>query len=193
MQRYSDFLNWQNFLPEKSLFLELFFHAEQSEELVLAVNVLKLTTILECDGGGVLFLDAAHLHAHVLCLGIDDDSAVGEDSGEQFADVVGHAFLHLEASREGVDDACEFAQADDAACGDVADGHLAEEGQDVVFAQGVELNVLDDDDFASLVLKDGAVHDGVGVLAVAAGVLDECLGGAHGGLGETFAVRVFMG
>ena len=31
--------------------IELFFHTEKGEELVLTVNVLKLTTILECDGG----------------------------------------------------------------------------------------------------------------------------------------------
>ena len=115
-------------MPEKSLFFELFFHTEQCEEFVLTVNVLKFTTILECDGGRVLLLDAAHLHAHVLCLGIDDDAAVGEHASEEFADIVRHALLDLQAAREGVDDAGEFAQAHDAAGGDITDGYLAEEG-----------------------------------------------------------------
>ena len=60
-----------------------------------------------------------------------------------------------------------------------------------MLAQGVELDVLDNDDLAALVLKDGAVDDAVSVLAVAAGVLDERLGCAHGRLGEALAFGVF--
>ena len=84
-----------------------------------------------------------------------------------------------------------LAEPDDASSRDVTDGHLAEEGQHVVLAQGIELDVLDDDDFAALVLEDGTVDDGVGVLVVAACVLDERFGGAHGRLGQTFAFWVF--
>ena len=60
----------------------------------------------------------------------------------------------------------------------------------MVLAQGVELDVLDDDDLAALVLKDGAVNNGIGILVVAACVLDEGFGGAHGSLGQTFTVGV---
>ena len=102
-----------------------------------------------------------------------------------------HALLHLQTAREGVDDAGQLAEADDASGGDVSDGHFAEEGQHVVLAQGIELDVLDDDDLAALVLKDGAVYDGIGILALAARVLDERLGGTHGGLGQAFTVWVF--
>lgn len=50
---------------------------------------------------------------------------------------MGEAFLNLEAAGEEVDDAGEFADAEDVAVGDVADVAFAEEGEHVVFAEAV--------------------------------------------------------
>ena len=57
-------------------------------------------------------------------------------------DLRGHGFLRLEAAGEHLDHAGELAEAHDTSTRDVGDVHLAEEGQQVVLAQAVHLDVL---------------------------------------------------
>ncbi len=77
-------------------------------------------------GLAVLFFDAAHLHAKVARLD-DYPNAFGADfflnGGGNLA---GEALLDLQAAREHIDEAGDFAQADNALVGQIRDVALAE-------------------------------------------------------------------
>ena len=80
-------------------------------------------------------------------LGLDDDHHAERVEGllDALLDLEREALLNLEAVGEDVDHAGDLAQARDVAAGDVGHVHLTEEGQDVVLAEGEEVDVLDDD------------------------------------------------
>ncbi len=109
-----------------------------------------------------------------------------------FGDLAGEALLHLEAAGEGIDEAREFAEANDFAGGDVGDVGLAEEWEQVVLAHGVELDVLDDDHLVVLDVEERAVEDFVDVHAVALGEEGHRLLHALGGLEQAVAGGVLV-
>ena len=85
---------------------------------------------------------------------------------EQVRDLLGEALLDLEAAGVHVDDARHLREPDDAPVGDVGDRRRAEERQQVVLAERVERDVLDDDHLAVVDLEDGAVEEPGGILAI---------------------------
>ena len=60
---------------------------------------------------------------------------------DRLRDLLGEPLLHLEPAREHLDDARQLREPDDAPVGDVRDVRLAEEGQQVVLAERVQLDV----------------------------------------------------
>ena len=100
------------------------------------------------------------------------------------------AQLMMEAAGEAIDDAGDLAEADDVAVGDVADVATSVEGQEMVLAEGVDLDVADDDHVVGGGLEDGAVEDLLGCLAVALREIGHRLGDALGGLLEAFTIGV---
>ncbi len=71
----------------------------------------------------------------------------------------GEALLHLQAAGEDIDEAGDFAEADDLAVGHVGDVRLAEEGKQVMLAHGEELDVLDDDHLVVVDVEESFVED----------------------------------
>ncbi len=139
----------------------------------------------------MLLFDAAHHHAEVLGLE-DDGDALGVDGvGDGVGDLAGEALLHLQAAGEDVDEAGNFAEADDLAVGDVGDVGLAEEGQQMVLAQGEELDVLDDDHLVVVDVEEGVVEDFFDGLVVAAREEGHGFFHALGGVEEAVAGGVF--
>lgn len=69
-------------------------------------------------------MHAAHDHAQMAGLDNDGDALGLQHLGEGEGDLLGQAFLDLQAAREHFGDAGELGEADDAAVGDVADVHL---------------------------------------------------------------------
>ena len=67
----------------------------------------------------------------------------------------------------------------------------AEERQQVVLAQRIDLDVADDDHVVGLDLEDGGFQQGGGVLLVAAGEIGPRGGGAFRGGFQAFAVGIF--
>ena len=63
--------------------------------------------------------------------------------------------------------------------------------QDMVFAQRIEFDVLDDDHVVVAGRKNGVVDDRVQVLVIAATQVGHRLGGALWGLDQSLAVGVF--
>src|SRR5687768_970264 len=96
----------------------------------------------------VLLFDAAHRHAQVSTLADHRHAARVDRLEYRLRDLVRHALLNLQAPREHVDEPRDLAQPDDPRIRNVRDMTLAEERQQVVFAQAVEINVLDDDHLA---------------------------------------------
>ncbi|KAG1249111.1 hypothetical protein G6F68_013513 [Rhizopus microsporus] len=143
------------------------------------------------DHGRVLLFHAAHHHAHVL--GFDDDAHAcrAGDGLDGLGDLAAEVFLDLQAAGIHLDDAGDLGQAQDAAGRQVGHVRLADEGQHVGLAQRVQLDVLDQHDFAGVGGEQRAVDDFVQVLAVAAAQVAHGLGRAGGRVGQPFAGRVF--
>src|ERR1700682_6157023 len=87
------------------------------------------------EDAAVLLFDAAHLHAEVIGLDDDADAHGFQVFLQALGDLPGHTLLHLEAPAVQLDQARQLAEADQAARGDVADMHPAEEGHEVVLAE----------------------------------------------------------
>ena len=87
-----------------------------------------------------------------------------------FADLLGKAFLQLQAMTEYIHHTGNLAQARNYAIGDICNMNTAIEGKHVVLAKGVEIDVLDDDHLvAPLLVKDGTLKNGNGVLFITSG------------------------
>ena len=116
------------------------------------------------DGAG--FFGAADGHA-----GVGGFEDAGDALGLEFVhecvgDLGGEAFLDLGSAGVAVDEAGEFGEADDFTVGEVGDVCAAGEGEEVVFAEGVELDVFEEDDFVVAFVEDG-FEVGAGVFAEA--------------------------
>ena len=116
---------------------------------------------LECAKHGTgdsergLLFNAAHHHAEVLGLEDDTDTQGVNCALNGFGDLASETLLHLEATGEDIDEACHLAEADDFALGQVGDVRAAEEGQHMVLAERVELNVADNDHLVIVNVEKG--------------------------------------
>ena len=136
-------------------------------------------------------LDAAHLHAHVLGLHNHHHPQRAEGVLDTLLDLQRHALLHLQAVAEDVHHTGNLAESGDVAVGDIGHVHLAEEGQHVVLAEAVEVDVAYNDHLAVVLAEHGRAQHLGRVLAVAAGEHLQRLGHTLGGFQQTFAVGVF--
>ena len=87
---------------------------------------------------------------------------------ERVGDLGRQPLLHLQPAGEHVDDPRDLAETEDAAVGEIRDVRLAEEGQQVVLAEAVDLDVPHHDHLRVRLLEDGAVDELVELLVVAA-------------------------
>ncbi len=103
----------------------------------------------DCGGycAGAWFADASHGHAEVFAVEDHYYASGVQLTGEGVGYLGGQAFLDLGTAGIGFYQAGQFGEARNAAVGawDVADVGHAVEGQKVVFAAGVDLNVADQD------------------------------------------------
>src|SRR6266850_4535775 len=139
----------------------------------------------------VLLFNAAHLHTQVACF--DDHT---HTLGTNFflnglCDLAGHALLNLQPASEHVYQAGDFAQSEHTLVRQVSDMGLAEEREQVVFAEAEELNIFHDDHLVVGDAEGGAVEKVVNVLMIATGEKLEGLFEALRGLAQSLAIRVF--
>jgi len=133
---------------------------------------------------------AAHLHAGMAAFDDDRDAQGIELVFDGIGDLEREAFLHLRAAGEAVNGAGEFTEADDlAARGEVGDVGFAEEGQEVMLAEAVELDIAEDDGAITLLVKLALQVKG-GVFAQAGAHFAEGASNAPGGIEEAVAGRV---
>ncbi len=131
-------------------------------------------------GGRVLLLDAAHHHAQVPCLDHHAHALRLDDLLDGFGDLRGQPLLHLQAAREDLDQARQLAQPDHFALRNVGDVHLAEEGQQVMFAEAEHLDVLHDHHLVVVDVEQRAFQQLFRIFAIALGQILQGLGIALG-------------
>ena len=102
-----------------------------------------------------------------------------------------HALLYLKSAGVEVDKPCQFAQSDSLAVGDISYRDVAEEGEDVMLAQGVKLDVFNYDHIRAFVREDGSVDNCIGVLSIPPGDIRHGFGGTHRGLDQALALKIF--
>ena len=117
-------------------------------------------------------------------------------SGEIFSrivsrDLVRQPLLDLQAPAEHIDEPRNLAQADHAGTGNVGDVALAEKRQQVVLAQAVEVDVLDDHHLAVVDGEQGIVEHGVDVRVVPARQKPERLLDPYRRPDQPLSIRVF--
>ena len=138
------------------------------------------------SGGDGWGLHPAHLHAEVAAAG-DHRHIRGPGSARHLIrDLRDQALLQLESAGGVVCDASELGQPEHEAVGEVADGDVGVEGQEVVFAERPHAHGPDGDEVvAGLLLEHGRRgHGVVEELAPEAG-------DASRGVAQAFAPRVF--
>ena len=108
-----------------------------------------------------------------------------------FGDLIGQPLLHLEPAAEHVDQPRDLAQADDLRARDVGDVALPEERQQMMLAQAVEVDVLDDHHLAIIDGEQRVVQYLVDVRRVPAGQEPERLLDAPRRVAQSLALGIF--
>ena len=109
---------------------------------------------------------------------------------DQLGDLPRHALLNLQAPGVDFDNAWNLRQADHLAAGNVGDMGLAEEGQHVVLAHRVHLDVADDHQLVGVAGEHRVVDQRTDVLAIAAGQEVKSLGRAFRRLDQAFTLHI---
>ena len=106
----------------------------------------------------MLFFDSAHHHAEVPGFNHHRYATRLQGGFQCFQDLLSQSLLCLEPAREKVDDAGNFAEADHLFPRQVPNVYLPEEREEVMFAEGIELNIFEEDEFLCLRRKEGVSH-----------------------------------
>ena len=77
----------------------------------------------------------------------------------RLGNLIGHAFLQLQSAREDVHETRDLAEADDSSVGDVGDVALAEERQQVMLTETVEVDVPHDHHLVIIDAEQRVVED----------------------------------
>jgi len=115
-------------------------------------------------------------------------------SRDALRDLRGQLLLHLEAPRIALDHACELADADDLAIGQVADVGLADDRRHMVLAMALELDVAQHDQLVVAGdLLEGALEVFARLVGIAAEPVAVGIDDALGRVQQSLARRVLAG
>jgi hypothetical protein len=120
------------------------------------------------DRHRVLFFDTTHRHAQMRGFHHDGDAERPNFFPNRFRDLIGEAFLHLQAAGEDVDQARNLAQADYTPLRNIGDVTLPEKRQQMMLAKTVEVDVFDDHHLVIIDAEERIVEDGVDICGIAA-------------------------
>ena len=145
----------------------------QVEEFLAFFDILEHASIVHGLGDRTLLFDAAHLDAHVLCFDHHDGTEWAEGLLKAVTNLLGQVFLHLQTMREDVHHAWYLAETHNVAIGNIGHVNLAEERQDVVLAERVELDVLDHNHLVVVLMEHGRFEGGNRIHRIALGEFEE--------------------
>src|SRR5688572_17909062 len=138
----------------------------------------------------VLLLDAAHRHAQVGAFAYHRDPERVDLLEDRLGHLVGEPFLDLQPARKCVHQAGDLAETDDVPLRDVGDVALAEKWQQMVLAEAVEIDVLDDHHLAVIDGEQCAIEDGVDIGVISAGQEFHCLADPERSAHEALAAGI---
>src|ERR1700694_1729739 len=142
------------------------------------------------DGLAMLLFHAAHLHAEMAGFDNHADTLRSNFFLDGLRDLAGHALLNLQAARKHVDHAGDLAEAQDTLVRQIGHVGLAEERQQVVFAEAEEFDVLHDDHLVVGHTESRAVQYMVQVQVVTAGQILESFLEALRRFSQAFAIGI---
>src|SRR5467141_985605 len=120
--------------------------ADQSEKLVPRLLIVTEGTKHGAgDGLAMLLFHAAHLHAEMAGFDNHADPLRSDFFLDGLRDLAGHALLNLQPARKHIHDARNLAEPQHTLVWQIGHVGLAEERQQVVFAEAEEFDVLHDD------------------------------------------------
>ena len=131
--------------------------------------VLKHAEHRTGDRHRVLLLDTAHRHAQVRGFHDDSDPERTDLLPQRFGDLIREPLLYLQPARKHVHEARDLAQSNNLALGNVGDVALAEERQQVVLAQAVEVDVLHDQHLVIIDREERVVEHRVDIGGITVG------------------------
>ena len=144
-----------------------------------------------CGDSPYLF-DAAHLHTGVLSFYHHHYVCSTECVAHGFGYLLSEAFLHLEATGIDFHGPCQLGEAGNVPVGQIGYVNMAEEGEKVVFAEGVEGDFAHQDEALAFAgIEQGAPQYGSGILAVPPRYFRQGFGHAFGGFHKAFALGIF--
>ena len=165
---------------------------QQVEELHAGAGILPKRAEHRTRGRGrVLLLDPSHDHAEMGRLEHDAYAQRVELLLNDRGNLVREPLLHLQPAAEHVDDARDLAEPHHLAARHVGDVALAEEGQQVVLAEAVEVDVAHEDHLVTGHREAGVVQDVVDVAPVPARQEAQRSRDALGRSDQALARRVF--
>ncbi len=132
-----------------------------------------------------------HHHAHVLRFDHHRDAGGVGHLLDRLGDFPGEIFLDLQAPGEHVDNPGDLRQPQHLAGWNVGDMGLADEGQQMMFAQRVQLDVLDDHHLVVIRGEQCTVDHAFDTFGVAVTQVLHGLGCPFRGVQQTLAIRVF--
>ncbi|MNG12131.1 hypothetical protein D3C84_957240 [compost metagenome] len=126
----------------------------------------------------------------MLCLDDHRDACRAGHCLHRVGDLPGEVFLDLQATGEHVHQPCNLRQAQHLARWNISHMRLADEGQHVMFAQRIQLDVVDDHHFIVVGREQGAVDDFLDTLLVTMTQVLHGLGRAQRRITQAFAIWV---
>src|SRR5258708_32126833 len=165
--------------------------AHESEKFVACLLIVAESAEHSAgDSLRMLLFDAAHLHTQMA--GFDDyaDTLRSDFFLDGLRDLTGHALLNLQAAGKHIDHARNLAKPQNTFVRQVSNVGLAEERQQVMFAQAKKLDVLHNHHFVVGHAKRRAVQDMIQVLVITAGQILQSFLETLWRLAQPFAIRI---
>ena len=110
-------------------------------------------------GNGVLLLHSPHRHAQVLRFDYYRHAQGVQRVVDTFFDLRSEPFLHLQTPCESVHHAGNFAQSRNITVWNIGDMRLSKEGNQMMLAQGINLDILYDDHLPIVLFKLGGTQN----------------------------------
>eukprot|EP00968_Pinguiococcus_pyrenoidosus_P009478 scaffold736_cov254-Pinguiococcus_pyrenoidosus.AAC.2 len=165
--------------------------SNQGEELGSRPRIrLEAASYRGGDGGRARLVNAPHAHAKVLRLDDNANTQRVDCLLDRLADLLRQALLHLQPPCVHLGHPRELAEAQDVGPRNVGNVHLPREGHQMVLAQGVQVNVLDQDHLRVAFVEHGVAHHLRQALLIALGEKPHGFGRSHGRLDQSFPLRV---
>jgi hypothetical protein len=168
------------------------FAIEQTQELFPRLRAASHgTEHAACGCAACCLLHTSHDHAKMTALHDNSDALRLEYFGDGQSNLFSQSFLYLQPSAEHLGQPGQLAESQDPTIWDVADMHLTNEGDHMMFAETEDLDIFDNDKLVVIFVEDSAIDEISHVLFVAFCEVHESFRVSLGGLAKSFSLGIF--